>query len=366
MRSSSASACPTAPIPIRCARPSRAWHATARSFYACRHLPSRSTTSVRARSSSRCMRVAPPMPSRARRRRSSGRGSSRPSRGAGIEMPYAQYDIHLRDLDAVRAILNRVAEERAARPGVNGEAENLSMSAASAGEQRRRAPGYGPRSVLAIDALTPLVALLGFDREGRNRACIEALQPYGLARLLAIAVGAVLDAGERRIDLSDELALAVAGTQLQRAVRLGRGAIGKIGVLGRNPRAGQPEVFFRLADDFFLPGHKLLAEVEAVTLVHERLVLGRPVVGRQYDGGARGSNRQRLVSRFSDSSRLGLGFHLGRYCLFGPGCGFRGWLLGRLPCRCRLGRFLLCSLAMMGLPEALLPPLPLPLDSVQR
>ncbi len=61
-------------------------------------------------------------------------------RGAGIEMPYAQYDIHLRDLDAVRAILNRVAEERAARPGVNGEAENLSMSAASAGEQRRRAP----------------------------------------------------------------------------------------------------------------------------------------------------------------------------------------------------------------------------------
>jgi len=59
-------------------------------------------------------------------------------RSAGIEMPYAQYDIHLRDLDAVRVILNRVAEERAARPGVEGEGENPSMSAGSGAEQRRQ------------------------------------------------------------------------------------------------------------------------------------------------------------------------------------------------------------------------------------
>jgi small-conductance mechanosensitive channel len=61
-------------------------------------------------------------------------------RSAGIEMPYAQYDIHLRDLDAVRVILNRVAEERAARPGVNGDGENPSMSEGSAAAQggRRR------------------------------------------------------------------------------------------------------------------------------------------------------------------------------------------------------------------------------------
>jgi len=61
-------------------------------------------------------------------------------RASGIEMPYAQYDIHLRDLDAVRVILNRVAEERAARPGVNGEAENAPMPGASAAGQRRQAP----------------------------------------------------------------------------------------------------------------------------------------------------------------------------------------------------------------------------------
>jgi small-conductance mechanosensitive channel len=39
-------------------------------------------------------------------------------REAGIEMPYAQHDIHLRDLDAVRSVLTRLAEERARQAGV--------------------------------------------------------------------------------------------------------------------------------------------------------------------------------------------------------------------------------------------------------
>jgi small-conductance mechanosensitive channel len=34
---------------------------------------------------------------------------------AGIEIPFAQHDIHLRDLDGVRTIINRAAEERAAK-----------------------------------------------------------------------------------------------------------------------------------------------------------------------------------------------------------------------------------------------------------
>jgi small-conductance mechanosensitive channel len=34
-------------------------------------------------------------------------------RAAGIEMPYPQHDVHLRDLDTVRALLMRFAEERA-------------------------------------------------------------------------------------------------------------------------------------------------------------------------------------------------------------------------------------------------------------
>lgn len=36
-------------------------------------------------------------------------------REAGIEMPYAQHDVHLRDLDMVRVLLSRLAEERAQR-----------------------------------------------------------------------------------------------------------------------------------------------------------------------------------------------------------------------------------------------------------
>jgi hypothetical protein len=34
-------------------------------------------------------------------------------KAAGIEIPYNQHDIRLRDLDGVRALLNRLAEERA-------------------------------------------------------------------------------------------------------------------------------------------------------------------------------------------------------------------------------------------------------------
>jgi small-conductance mechanosensitive channel len=36
---------------------------------------------------------------------------------AGIEIPYNQHDIHLRDLDGLRALLNRAIEERATKPG---------------------------------------------------------------------------------------------------------------------------------------------------------------------------------------------------------------------------------------------------------
>ena len=40
-------------------------------------------------------------------------------REAGIEIPHPQTDVHLRDLDAVRSILTKVAQERF--KGVNGQ-----------------------------------------------------------------------------------------------------------------------------------------------------------------------------------------------------------------------------------------------------
>lgn len=44
-------------------------------------------------------------------------------RDAGIEMPYAQHDIHLRDLDLVRTLVTRLAEERARKGGTAVPAE---------------------------------------------------------------------------------------------------------------------------------------------------------------------------------------------------------------------------------------------------
>src|SRR5262249_55432392 len=68
--------------------------------------------------------------------------------------------------------------------------------------------------IVPVHALAALVALLGFDRERSNRPRFQAAQRNRLAGLLAIAVGTVLDAVERRVDLGDQLALAVARAQL--------------------------------------------------------------------------------------------------------------------------------------------------------
>jgi len=69
------------------------------------------------------------------------------------------------------------------------------------------------RLFLAINALAALVAFLRLDRQCGNRARFEAFERDRLAGFLAITVGAVFDALERGIDLGNELALAVPGTQ---------------------------------------------------------------------------------------------------------------------------------------------------------
>src|SRR3569623_609805 len=132
-------------------------------------------------------------------------------------------------------------------------------------------------SVVAIDALAPLMALLGFDRLGGDRMRLETAQRNRLAGLLAIAVSAVVDARERLVDLGDQLALAVAGAQLDGAVRLRRRPVGKIGmilVLFLQVLQG----FLGFLEDVFAPGQELRAKVIALALVHERLFVRRPVV----------------------------------------------------------------------------------------
>src|SRR5262249_22267671 len=97
-----------------------------------------------------------------------------------------------------------------------------------------------------------------------------------LAGLLAVAVGTVLDALQRGVDLGDQLALAVGRPGLDRAGGLRRGAGGGSGVglvLVLEMLGG----LLGFLQDVFTPGDQLVAEVLPLALVHERLFFARPV-----------------------------------------------------------------------------------------
>src|SRR5690242_7188487 len=112
--------------------------------------------------------------------------------------------------------------------------------------------GMRSRSVVAIDLLTPFVAFLRLNRQGGDRPGIQPFERDGLAGFLAEAVRAVLDPAQRRVDLGDQLALAVAGAQFQLALGLGGGTIREIGMwyrLGLQVLDG----FAAFLEDFVFP-----------------------------------------------------------------------------------------------------------------
>ena len=113
---------------------------------------------------------------------------------------------------------------------------------------------------VAVDALAPLVALLRLDAQGGDRPRIEPLQADRLAGLLAIAVGAVVDALEGGVDLGDQLALAVAGAQLERALGLGGRPVGDIGMLLGIVLQMLQRLLGR-AEDLVAPVEQLAAEI---------------------------------------------------------------------------------------------------------
>src|SRR5262249_58399755 len=75
----------------------------------------------------------------------------------------------------------------------------------------RYSPLRQPTSLVAIDALAPLVTLLRLDRERGDGARFEPLKRNRLAGLLSITVGAVLEAGDGRLDLCGQLSLGGGG-----------------------------------------------------------------------------------------------------------------------------------------------------------
>jgi small-conductance mechanosensitive channel len=62
-------------------------------------------------------------------------------RAAGIEIPFNQHDVHLRDLDGVRALINRLAEERAPKPANGAEPDK---AGATEIEEEAPAPSDAP------------------------------------------------------------------------------------------------------------------------------------------------------------------------------------------------------------------------------
>src|SRR5690606_8090520 len=68
------------------------------------------------------------------------------------------------------------------------------------GSSVSRVIGTARRSIVAVDFFAAFVALLGLDRQRRDRPCIEALERNRLAGLLAVAVGALVDALQGSVD----------------------------------------------------------------------------------------------------------------------------------------------------------------------
>ena len=138
----------------------------------------------------------------------------------------------------------------------NQRRDSDALASANEKSGRRAAFLFKPASfasIVAIDLLAALVALLRLDRQRGDRAGVEALQRDRLAGLLAIAVGAFLDALQRRIDLGDQLALAVAGAQFDGAIGFRGGTVGEIGMVGVF-LLQDFERLARFAQDVVLPG----------------------------------------------------------------------------------------------------------------
>src|SRR4030081_2135268 len=129
---------------------------------------------------------------------------------------------------------------------------------------------------VAINPLAPLVPLLRLDRQGGDGRGRGPLERDRLAGLLAIAVGSVIEPGERGVDLGDQLALAVTCPELDRTVGLGGGAVGEIGVilvLGLEVS----QRLLGLFENLLLPREQFLAEILPLALAHEGLFVGRSV-----------------------------------------------------------------------------------------
>ena len=139
-------------------------------------------------------------------------------------------------------------------------------------------------------------AFLGIQAHGGDRTRLEALQTDFLVGFFAETVAPVFDPLERLVDLSDQLAIAVARTQFQRVLGLPRRALGLVADVAHFI-AQVLDGLLRLLDQILPPQQQLATEVLEVLGRHVFLVAAaRTVAGRQVDLGHI-TGRQRQVRR---------------------------------------------------------------------
>src|SRR3546814_20599573 len=115
-------------------------------------------------------------------------------------------------------------------------------------------------SVVPVLPLLALVPFLRFDAQRGDGTGFEPFQPDRLGRLLAEAVGAVLDPLQPLVDLRDQLARPVAGPEFQRAVGFEGRPIGYIGFVEAF-LLKMAERFGRFPPQLIAPATDLLSEI---------------------------------------------------------------------------------------------------------
>src|SRR5690606_17924688 len=120
----------------------------------------------------------------------------------GPALPLGEHPVDQRRAHIAYVQLTR---RRRGETNLDGHGETLKREA-------RRSRSWPPKSrrdgsVVAVDPFAALVPFLGLDREGRGRASFKPAEADRLASFLAVAVGAVLNAAQRLVDLGDQFAL---------------------------------------------------------------------------------------------------------------------------------------------------------------
>ena len=119
---------------------------------------------------------------------------------------------------------------------------------------------------VAVELLTQLAPLLGFERKRGGGPSKETRQPDGFASFLAETVVACIDAGNGLLDFLQQLSLAVASTQFERVFFLDRGTVCRVG--DDDGLAQMLSGFTRVVEDLALHLLEPLAKERALCFIH--------------------------------------------------------------------------------------------------